>query len=54
MRFIYIDPMEYYSVMKKSKMPFAATWMDPAIIILTEVRQRMKEYCIKCYMESSF
>ena len=25
-------------------MPFAATWMDPEIIILSEVRQRQTSY----------
>ena len=30
--------MEYYSVIKKSEvMPFAASWMDLEIIILSEV-----------------
>ena len=34
----YICIMEYNSAMKKSKiMPFAATWMDLEIIILSEV-----------------
>ena len=34
----YIYTMEYYSAIKKNKiMPFAATWMDPEIIILNEV-----------------
>ena len=33
--------MEYYSAIKNSElMPFAATWMDLEIIILSEVRQR--------------
>ena len=37
----YIYTMEYYSAIKKNEiMPFAATWMDPEIIILSEVRKR--------------
>ena len=40
-RYIYI--MEHYSAMKKNKiMPFAATWMDLAIIILSKVSQKEK------------
>ena len=36
----HIYTMEYYSASKKKKIiPFAATWMDPEIIILSEVRQ---------------
>ena len=32
--------MEYYSATKKNDiMPFAATWMDLEIIILSEVRE---------------
>ena len=35
------DTMEYYSAIKKTKiMPFAATWMDRGIVILSKVRQR--------------
>ena len=37
----YIYRMEYYSAIKKNKiMPFAATWMNPEIIILNNVRQK--------------
>ena len=32
--------MEYYSAIKNEIMPFATTWMDLPIIILSEVRQR--------------
>ena len=33
--------MEYYSAIKKNEvMPFAATWMDLEIIILSEASQR--------------
>ena len=37
----YMYTMEYYSAIKKNeKMPFAATWMQLEIIILSEVRKR--------------
>ena len=37
----YIYTMEYYSAIKKDKiMPFAATWMDLEVVILSEVSQR--------------
>ena len=38
---------EYYSAIKKNEIsPFAATWMDLEIIILSEVRERQKSYDI--------
>ena len=36
--------MEYYSTIKKNSIiPFAATWMDWEIIMLSEVRQTEKD-----------
>ena len=36
--------MEYYSAIKKNKiMPFAATWMDLEMNILSEVSQKEKD-----------
>ena len=40
----YIYTMEYYSAIKKNDiMPSAATWMDPELIILSEVSQTEKD-----------
>ena len=39
----YIYTMEYYSAIKKNEiMPFAATWMDLEIIILSEINRQRK------------
>ena len=37
----YMCTMEYYPATKKNeRMPFAATWMDLEIVILSEVREK--------------
>ena len=41
MKMWYTYTIKYYSVIKKNKiMPFASTWMDLEIIILSEVSHR--------------
>ena len=40
----YIYTMEYYSAIEKNEiMPFAATWMQQEITILSEVSQKEKD-----------
>ena len=40
----YIYTMEYYSAIKKNEiLPFAATWIDLKMIILSEVSQTKKD-----------
>ena len=41
---LFLHTTEYYSAIKKNKiMPFAATWMNLDIIILSEVSQRERQ-----------
>ena len=45
--------MEYYSAIKKNEiMPFAATWMDLDIIILSEVSQTKTNTIYHLYVKS--
>ena len=45
--------MEYYSAIKNEIIPFAATWIDPEIIMLSGVSQTEKgNYHIPLYVES--
>ena len=47
----YIYTMEYYSVIRKNEiMPFAATWMQLEIILLSEVSQKEKDKYDITYM----
>ena len=40
----YIYTMEYYSAIKKDDiMPFAATWMEPETLTLSEMSQKDKD-----------
>ena len=46
----YIYIMEYYSAIKKNEIkPFAATWMDLEIIILSEVSQTERQIIYHLY-----
>ena len=39
----YVWTVGYYSAITKNEMPFAATWVDPDIVILSEVSQMEKD-----------
>ena len=45
---VYIYVMEYHSAIKKNEtMPFAARWVDPETVIMSEVCQAEKDkYCM--------
>ena len=43
--YIYTHTVEYYSALNEM-MPFAATWMDLEIIILSEVKEKDKHHDI--------
>ena len=45
--------MEYYSAIKKNEiMPFAATWMDQEIVILSKVNRQRRNIWCTLYVES--
>ena len=47
----YIHTMEYYSATKNYEiMPFAATWMDPEMIILSKISQTEKDNTMQYHL----
>ena len=48
----YIHPTEYYSAVKKNEIiPFATTWVNLEIIILSEVRESKTNITYHLYVE---
>ena len=54
-KMLYVYTVEYYSaIIENEIIPFAATWIDLEIIILSEINQTKKDkYLIFLYVESS-
>ena len=49
----YVNTMEFYSAIKKNEIkPFAATWLNLEIVILSEVSQTEKEKYYIPYMQN--
>ena len=45
--------MKYYSAIKKNEiMPFSVTWMDPEIVILSELSQTKTNIIYRFHVES--
>ena len=42
-KMLYLCTTEYYSAIKMTKLSFAATWMQPETIILSEVNQKERD-----------
>ena len=49
----YIHTMKYYSVIKRNEiMPFAVTWKDLDVVMLSEVNQKEIDDVYHLYVES--
>jgi hypothetical protein len=46
--------MEYYSALKKTEMSFAGKWMEPELILLSEISQTEKDkhHMLSLYAET--
>ena len=49
---MYRHTQEHYSTIRKNEIPFAAIWMDPEIIKLSDVSQRKTNIIYHLYVES--